>query len=183
MTLSASATFDVADQAPTDLDATVIVQPAAGVGTGGRGRLVHPTLGAFDYYDAPDETVNLDRGGVIVRPLWERSRTLSGQVDALWSGFLRDARVIERWRNGDVGSPIAHLRMLQAIVANPPDPAAGVAGAVVWEPSYATGTRYAVIVADVRAGGDEYQIDWRLEGYGFAPQPVELELRVLGLAP
>lgn len=187
MSLSASTTFDVADAGTvTELDATVIVQPAAGapgpgaVGIGGR--ITHPTLGVLDYYSAPDETVNLDRAGVVVRSVWERTQTLGGQVDALWPSFLRDARVIERWKNADVGCPISHLRLLAAMAANPPDPADGLAGAVIWEPTYATATRYAVIIADVRAGGSEYTIDWFLESKGYAPSPVELELRILGLA-
>lgn len=183
MTLSATSTFTVSDQATTDLTAAVTILPAAGAGPGGKGRLIHPTLGTFDYYSPPDETENLDRAGAVMRAMWARSQTLGGQIDVLWPGYLRDVRVIERWKNGDVGSPLAHLRTLAAMAATPPDPAGGLAGAVVWAPTYAIATRYAVVLAAVRVGGSEYRIDWRLEGLGYTPSPVELEMRILGLAP
>lgn len=177
MSLSASSTFDVLDASTESAEVTVIVQPAAGYGTGGRGRLVHPTLGTLDYVVSPDEVVDFD-GAPLYRPQWARGQTLGGQVDTLWPGFLRDAVVIERWRNGEVGCPIAHLRALWAFFAAPPDPAAGQV--VLWHPNYASAAAYKVALANLRAGGERITIDRRLAGYGFAPQPVELELRILG---
>ncbi len=179
MTISATATFNVADQSALVASVTLIVQPPVGVGTGGRGRLIHPTLGTYDYVNTPDETVNID-GDVCFAALWARSQTLGGQVDTLWSSFLRDGRVIERWIQGDVGAPLAHLRMLWQMYANPPAPGGTP---VIWEPNYATANRYEVIIARVSAGGEEYKLDRRLASKGYAPQPVEVELRVLGYAP
>lgn len=177
MSLTASTTFDVADQAPVSAEAAVVIQPAVGVGTGGRGRLVHPTLGTYDYANTPDETVGLD-GDVLYGPTWAHTATLGGAVDAWWPGFKRDARVVERWKQGQVGAPIEHLRMLWAMFAAPPaDP---IANPVIWTPNYANARSYRVALVDVRAGGERITLDRRLLSWGYAPQPVELELRILG---
>lgn len=177
MSLTASSTFNVADSATVSAEAQTIIQPPVGYGTGGRGRLVHPTLGTYDYANTPDETVNVD-GDVCFSPLWAHAMTLGGGQDTLWPGNLRDARVIERWHQGDVGAPIAHLRTLWAFLTNPPDPASGAF--VQWFPNYANARGYKVVLAEVRAGGEGYRIDRRLLSYGYAPAPVELELRIVG---
>lgn len=179
MTITASTTFDVTDQTPTTVSASTVVQAAVGYGTGGRGRLVHPTLGAYDYVNAPDDVENCD-GDVLIAPMWSHAMTLGGAVDALWPGYLRDAKIIERWRNGDVGCPIEHLRQLWQLFANPPDPVSGTP--VVWSPNYINALSYKVALVDVRSGGQGYRLDLRLARYGYAPQPVELEMRVLGYA-
>jgi hypothetical protein len=177
MTISAAAIFDVADQSPVSAEVTAIIQPPVGAGTGGRGRLVHPTLGAYDYSHTPDETVDLD-GDVLFAPAWAHAATLGGGVDAVWSGHIRDALVVERWAQGDVGCPIAHLRMLLAMRAE----LAPVDAPVLWAPNYATARTYKVAIVDVRAGGERVTLNRRLLSYGYAPQPVELELRILGRA-
>jgi hypothetical protein len=179
MTLSASATFTVADQTPVTVAADAVVQPPVGFGTGGRGRLVHPTLGAYDYAVTPDEVENCD-GDVLIAPVWSHAMTLGGAVDALWPGYLRDALIVERWRNGDVGCPIDHLRQIWQLFANPPDPVTGTP--VVWTPNYINANSYNVAIVSVRSGGSAYRLDLRLARWGYAPQPVELSLRILGYA-
>lgn len=177
MPLTSSTIVAVADETPESVATTVIIQPPSSDPTTARGRLVHPDLGTYDYYSAPDETVNVD-GGPLYRPIWSRAQTLGGSADALWSGFLADARVVERWANGEVGAPIAHLRMLWQFFTNPPTPDEFI----IWTPTYAdTSQGYKVAIVDVRAGGGEYTIDRRLLAYGYAPQPVEIEMRVIGL--
>lgn len=177
MTITATTIFAVADQAAVSAEVTAVIQPPVGAGTGGRGRLVHPALGAYDYSHTPDETVDLD-GDVLYGPSWAHAATLGGGVDAVWSGHIRDVVVVERWAQGDVGCPIAHLRMLLAMRAA----LAPVATPVIWAPNYATARTYKVAIVDVRAGGERVTINRRLESYGYAPQPVELELRILGRA-
>lgn len=179
MTITVAGTFSVADQAPLSAAAETIVQPPVGFGAGGRGRLVHPVLGAYDYVNTPDEVVNLD-GDVLYGPTWAHAPTLGGAVDALWSGFIRDALVIERWGNGTVGCPIDHLRQLWAMYANPPDPNAGAP--VVWSPNYANARSYNVAIVNVSAGGEAYTLKMRLARYGYAPSPVEIQFRILGYA-
>lgn len=175
MALSSSSTFDVADQATVSESLSVTVEPPVGLGTGGRGRLVHPTLGTYDYPNTPTETVNLD-GDVCFPPIFASSRTFGGNVHAQWDGFAGDVVVVERWVNGETGGPIAHLRALWQMYANPPEPG----DAVIWTPNYATSKSFRVLIVGVRSGGGEYTIDRYLAGKGFAPSPVELELRVLG---
>lgn len=186
MSLTASSTFAVADAAIESGSAAVVILPAAAAYNPAtppaerpRGRLTHPTLGVYDYAVPPTEVVNLD-GAVLVSPDWAHTKTLGGGVDALWSGHLRDPRVIERWSNGDTGGPIAHFRALYAFFANPPDPATGTP--VVWAPSYATTLRYNVALVGLRVGGEEMRIDLRLARNGYVPPPLELELRVIGIA-
>lgn len=176
MTISASSTFNVLDASIESAQVSVVIQPAVGVGTGGRGQLVHPTLGTYAYAVAPDEVVDFD-GAPLYSPQWAREQTFGGQVDTLWTGFLRDAVVIERWKNGEVGAPIALLRALWTFFANPPDPTTNQF--VVWSPNYGTAVSYKVALAAVRAGGERITIDRRLASYGYAPQPVELELRII----
>ncbi len=178
MSLTATATFTVADQASVSESITTIVQPPVGVGTGGRGRLVHPVLGTYDYVNSPDETVNID-GDVCIAALWSRAQSIGGQVDTLWPSYLRDGNVIERWIQTDVGAPIAHLRMLWQLFTNPP--AAG-GTQVIWAPNYATNRTYYVILAGVTAGGEEYKLNRYLAKKGYAPNPVELRMRIIGYA-
>lgn len=179
MAITVSGTFSVADQAPTTVGANATVLPPLGFNAGGRGKLTHPTLGAYEYITAPTEVVNVD-GDVCYPPIFAHTMTIGGAVDTVWPGFLRDARVIERWKQGEVGCPIEHLRMLWQIFVNPPDLATGVP--VIWEPNYINARRYNVLITSVKAGGEEYTLDLRLARYGYAPLPVEVELRILGYA-
>ena len=180
MTLTSSSTFNVQDSALESAEVAGTVQAPVGFGTGGKGRLVHPTLGTYDYPIAPTDTVNVD-GDVCFPPSWVTAPTLAGGAVTLWEGNMRDAQVIERWAEGDVGCSVAHLRALWALFANPPDPEDLVEADrfVVWTPSYANANSYKVALVAVRSGGEEYKLDRRLAEYGYAPQPVELVLRVI----
>lgn len=181
MPVTSDNTFDVADQTPESASITVVVQPPIGFGDGeveglGRGQIIHPTLGTYDYVNTPDETVNVD-GNVMFGPQWAHTQTLTSGIDAFWSGNIRDAVVIERWIHGDSGPPIALLRALYSFFANPPeDPAANP---VIWNPNYANTRSFEVAIVAVRSGGQEYRLDRRLLSYGLATNPVELELRVI----
>ena len=183
MAITSTTTLTVADQTPTTGAAQVVILPPSSTPGFGTGRLVHPTLGTLDYPVPPEETEDVD-GGPVYRPVWSRARTLGGTADALWSGYLRDAEVLERWQNGDVGMPLPFFRMLWLMFTNPPDPAAG--SFVLWSPTYAgTALSWKVAISSLSAGGDRYGMDWLLakKGVGgFVPGPVELEMRVLGLA-
>lgn len=177
MTIIASTTFSVANQASLSVNATAIVLAAAGDVLADRGRLVHPTLGTYDYINTPNETLNID-GDITAPPIWTHEMTLGGDVDTNWSAFINDAKVIERWTMGDTGSTIEHLRALWLFFSNPPeDP---IATPVLWYPNYANLNVYNVVLTAVRAGREGYTLDRRLLSYGYAPSPVELELRVLG---
>ncbi len=181
MTISASSTFNVADQTPTTIAASAPILPAATYGAGGLGRLVHPTLGAYDYSLAPAVVKGFD-SDPLYGPIWSHAQTLAGAVDAVWPGFLRDALVVESWGAGMlVGQavPIALFRMLWAMFANPPaDPAANP---VLWSPNYATSASYKVAIVDVRVGGSEgVTLDAYARSRGQVLGPLELELRILG---
>ena len=179
MPITESGTFDVEDADEVSGSGSAPVLSSSGMDWVGRGRLVHPTIGTYDYDRTPDDVVNLD-AGVVVRPIWSHSVTLGGGVDALWAGSMRDVVVVERWRNGDVGAPIELARaLLQMLTVPPVDPSANF---VLWYPNYLTTAGYKVALLDLRSGGQSFTLDLRLASYGFTPQPLELEMRILGEA-
>lgn len=174
MTITASSTFTVASGSALSASVSSSVL-AAVTSPSGRGRLVHPQLGTYDYANTPDEVEGIDATG-LVRPLWIHSVTVGGGVDALWPGHIRDVTVVERWRNGDVGSTLALFRALwQMFSTTPTDP---VGTWVVWSPNYLSAVQYRVLLVDVRAGGGQV-LDLRLLRKGYAPQPVELQMRLV----
>ncbi len=181
-TLISSSTFAVADQAPLSVSTQATILGAVGAGTGGTGRLVHPTLGVYDYELAPNEIEGLD-GDVLYGPTWSRATTLGGAADTFWSGFQRDAVVVERWGAGLLVGPIVPLalfRTLWGMYANPPPDA--VATPVTWSPNYASAKSFRVALADVRVGGRRVTLDVYARSVGYVRGPVELELRILGEA-
>jgi hypothetical protein len=189
MPISSSTTVTVAAQDPLSLEVSATVQPPVAVGEeDGSGRLVHPTLGVYDYEYPPTDTEGFD-GDVCVGPIWTHTPTLEGAIDAMWPGHIRDALVLERWMagitnkgdEGGIGPPISVLRALWAFFANPPaDP---IANPVIWSPTYATTRSYRVVIVGVRSGGEGYRVDRQLlRLFDHAPPPVELVLRVLGYA-
>lgn len=182
MSITTNATITVYNGVALSASATETVQPPAGFGTGGRGRLVHPSSypSGYDYPYTPDETVNVE---VVAAPppSWAITQTLGGASEALWTGYTRGMRVIERWVAGDTGGLLTHLGALWTMFADPPDPDA--AEYVTWSPNYSLSASYNVAIVAVRAGGEPgYKLLRRLAGLGYAPQPVELELAIIGLA-
>lgn len=149
-TLTSEATFTVVPSSLVVADFQFSVLPAWPVQSG-RGRLVHPVLGSFDYEYKPDEWVNID-GDVIIPPIWASTKTLGGAANVLWNGYLRDVVVIEKWKAlGGLAMPISQMRMLYMIWTNPVDP---VIGYVHWYPNYISPLGFKVIPLDLKAGGD-----------------------------
>jgi hypothetical protein len=181
MSITSTNTITVTNAQAVSASVASTVQPPASVGNGGRGRLVHTGLypSGYDYPQTPDETLNVEVTASPA-PLWLATQTLDGGAETKWAGELRGMRIVERWSQGDVGSTVAHLGALWAMFADPPDPDAG--DYVVWTPNYASAASYNVVILDVRAGGvSGYNLQRRLAGFGYAPQPVELELRIISL--
>lgn len=170
-TLTSTATFTIADAATVVEEAQAIILPVASTGEG-RGRLIHPTLGTYDYVHAPDEWTNLD-GDVIISPIWANSKTLSGSSNTLWAGDIRDTIVEERW-TGQLSSSVAHLRALLAMWQNPPDPAADY---VEWWPSYANALGYKVVLIALEVGGQAITLSY-ISRQGWVAAPITLRMRI-----
>jgi hypothetical protein len=170
-TLTSSATLAIGDAAIVIEQAQLIILPVAGVGEG-RGRLVHPTLGVYDYAHAPDEWTNLD-GDVIISPIWANTKTLSGASNTLWTGDIRDTVVEERW-TGRLSASMAHFRALLAMWQNPPDPAAEY---VEWWPSYTTAQGYKVLLLALEVGGQAITLNY-IARQGWVSAPITLRMRV-----
>jgi hypothetical protein len=94
-TLTAATTFSIGASTTVVESAQTTILPVIASGTG-RGRLVHPTLGTYDYEQMPDEWVNVD-GDVLIAPIWSSVRTLDGDANTLWQGDIRDVEVEEHW--------------------------------------------------------------------------------------
>jgi hypothetical protein len=171
--LSSSAVFTIGDAATVIESVALPILPAAGVGAG-RGRLVHPTLGAYDYVHAPDEWANMD-GDAIISPIWATTKTLSGSCNTLWAGDLRDTVIEERW-TGALSASLAHLRALLAVWQNPPDPAAAY---VQWFPSYVNALGFNVIVLALEVGGQAVNFNF-IARQGWIAQPITLRMRIAG---
>jgi hypothetical protein len=115
----------------------------------GQGKIVHPTLGAFDYEYPPDEWTNMD-GDVMIAPTYASTKSLQGSSSKLWSGDIRDITCEERWLSlGGLAMPITQLRLLLACFMNPVDPSIGY---MQWYPSYSNAIGYNVQMIDVVTG-------------------------------
>lgn len=174
-TLTSSATLAIGDAPTTEESVTITVLPVAAPGEG-RGRLIHPTLGTYDYARGPDEWQNLD-GDVVIAPIWASEMTLDGAANTLWPGALRDVIVEERWIQ-PVAGEIELARMLMSMWTNPVDPADG---AIEWWPSYATTLGYQVALLDLRVGAKEITLTPLLK-QGWVRGPITLRMRILGRA-
>src|SRR5579862_3243807 len=97
-TLTSSSTLAIGSGSAVVESVAIPILPGI-VAPGGKGRLIHPTLGTLDYDYAPDEWVNLAHD-VIVPPVWATTKTLSGASNALWPGDIRDVEVQEIWNQG-----------------------------------------------------------------------------------
>lgn len=174
-TLTASASFTIGAGSPDVEEITLDILPAA-VGGAGLGRLVHPTLGTYDYSMSPSQWNGIDTD-VVVPPVWASTKTLSGAANTLWRGSVRDAVCVERWgTDAGVSMPADMFRMLLAFWQNPPDPANGF---IEWWPSYTSAFGYKVILLDFKAGGGQgINLD-TVMNQGYVVGPAELTLRVV----
>jgi hypothetical protein len=170
-TLTASATFSVGASSTLTESITATILPAIVAGAG-RGRLVHPTLGTYDYAYMPDEWVNVD-SDVIIPPIGANARTLDGAANTLWQGHIRDVEVEERWT---FAVSIAHLRSIAAMWQNPPDPDDGY---VQWYPNYANGNGYSVLLLDLSAGGQGIKLNWISRRHSFLIEDMALRMRIV----
>jgi hypothetical protein len=154
-TLTSSASFPVAAAAEEEVDLEIEVLPAF-PDESGYGRIIHPTLGPFDYEVKPDEWVNIDADAIIA-PVWSSSRTLTSAANVLWAGNLRDVVVEERWKAlGGLAMPITQFRMLLAIWTTPVDPDVGY---VQWFPNYISGLGFNVLPVGLSMGGSQIVFD------------------------
>lgn len=173
-TLTASASFTIGTASPAADEISITVLPAA-VGGGGKGRLVHPMLGAFDYESAPDQWSGIDTD-ILIPPVWASSKTLAGTANTLWRGTVRDAVCVETWSaERGIAMAMTQFRMLLAFWQNPPDPANGF---IQWWPSYTSAFGFEVILTNLTTGGNGITID-AIAAQGYLVGPVELTLRVV----
>ncbi len=170
-TLTSQNTFTIGDASTLVAQATITVLPVAGAGQG-RGRLVHPTLGTYDYGYAPDEWEGLDQD-VLIAPVWASSRTLEGAANTLWPGHIKDVECTERWTS-QLSMSMEQLRMLLSMWLNPPAPPSYV----TWYPSYTTALGFKVILLGVTSGGSVLTLD-AITRQGWAAGTIEQRLRVV----
>lgn len=177
-TLTSSATFAVGDAPVAEESVSILVLPVAEAGEG-YGRLIHPTLGVYDYAKSPDEWLNLD-GDVVVPPVWASQQTLTGAANTLWPGALRDVVTEERWTGeGGLAMSTEQLRMFLAMWTNPVDP---LDGEIEWWPSYTTALGFKVALLGVESGGQGITLDHFARVNGWVPYAVTLRMRILGRA-
>ena len=181
--ISSAGSFGVAAAAEAIVYLTLPIYPTFPTGQG-RGRIVHPYLGAFDYEVKPDEWVNIDADAIIA-PIWASSRTLTSAANVLWQGALRDVMVEERWKAlGGLAMPMTQMRMLMAIWTNPIDPDVGY---VQWYPNYITEVGYKVLPVGLSSGGQQGLVfddvvnykDEDGEPIGWITAPVTFTLKIV----
>ena len=176
-TLTSSASFTVADAATATATVTLPVIAAGGFSAGGTGRLIHPTLGTYDYARAPNEWTNLD-GDVVIPPIWSSTKTLLGAANTLFVGDLRDVTVEETWRETGAVMEAAMIRTLLSFWMNPPDPAVAF---VQWFPSYTSALGFNVILLDLTLKGRAITFD-SLSHQGWVRGPVNLKIKIVSRA-
>lgn len=172
-TLTSSATISVGGAATAVDSMQLTVLPAVGTASG-RGRLVHPSLGTYDYIRGPDEWSNID-GDVIVAPIWASSKTLLGSANTLFVGNIRDVTVEERWTQSVAGE-LSLVRALLAFWMNPPDPSLAY---VEWYPTYTSNLGFKVILLALTVGGKEISLS-SLAHQGWVRGPIVLRMKIAG---
>jgi hypothetical protein len=173
-TLTASTAFTIAASSTVVADVDIEVVAVGTAGTG-RGRLIHPTLGTFDYLYMPEQWINMD-GDAIIRPQWQTSQTLSSGQATLWGGNIKDVRCSEVWTApGGLSMPMSMLRMLMTIFQNPVDPEVDY---VQWWPSYTTTLGFDVAVVGLTVGNTDITLtDTSLQGWCDLPVTITYQLR------
>ena len=173
-TLTSSASFTVADATTSIATVALPVISAGGFGAGGTGRLIHPTLGTYDYARAPNEWSNLD-GDVVIPPIWSSTKTLLGAANTLFVGDIRDVTVEETWRESGAAMEAAMLRTLLSFWMNPPDPAVAF---VQWYPSYTSVLGFNVLLLELSLKGRSITFD-SLSHQGWVRGPVNLKIKIV----
>lgn len=171
-TLTSQATFTIGESSTDEASVNLTILPAVGASTG-RGRLIHPTLGTYDYQTCPDEWSNVD-GDVIIPPIWSSSKTLNGASNTLFAGNIRDVVVEERWLE-DSSVSMDQVRMLASFWQNPPDPAEEH---VEWYPNYTNEHGYKVILLALDLNGQGLNFDY-VARQGYARGMLALRMRVV----
>jgi hypothetical protein len=178
-TLTNSTTVEFGPEAPTvaEISVTSIALPIGGTPTG-KGRLIHPTLGTYDYEHTPSSWDNID-ADVIIPPVWASAKTLQGSANTLWTGNIRDVVCVERWDAdaGDIKMRMSMLRMLISFFTTPPDPASAY---VQWWPSYTTELGFKVAITNLQVGGQGITLDTIASRKDWARREVTLTLKLLG---
>lgn len=175
--LTSSATLTVGDGSVVTESVSFSVLPALPGGSG-KGRLIHPTLGSYDYDVEPVEWSNM-YADAIVRPFWSSSLTLDGASSTLWAGGLKDVECEERW-SGELAMRSSQLSMLLAMYQDPPDPETAW---VQWWPSYINDLGFYVLLTGLDVGGSGAMV---LDGWvhgGYVSKAVTLKLRIVGRVP
>lgn len=171
--ISSSNTFTIGEASTETSAVDIAILPALGSGVG-TGRLVHPTLGAYDYEKCPDEWVNID-GDVIIPPVWTTSKALLGASNTLFAGHIRDVVVEERWL-GELSTSIEMVRMLASIWQTPPNPSDDY---VEWYPNYINALGYKVIVVALELNGQGLNFDY-ISRMGHVRGDLVLRMRIAG---
>jgi hypothetical protein len=172
-TLTSSATIAVGEGATAVDSVQLTVLPAVGA-PNGRGRLIHPSLGTYDYVRGPDEWSNID-GDVIVAPIWASAKTLLGSANTLFVGNIRDVTVEERWTQSVAGE-LSLVRALMAFWMNPPDPSLAY---VEWYPTYTSNLGFKVILLSLTVAGKEITLS-SLAHQGWVRGPIVLRMKIAG---
>lgn len=173
--LTQTTTFTIGDGVTQTVSTTVnVILPVGGTNSG-KGRLVHPTYGSYDYEFAPDKRTNIFGNDIVVPPGWSSTKTLSGSANTLFVGNVRDVTVKEEW-NQDIAMLTPQLQILLTFWVNPPDPSVDY---VRWYPTYTTQLGFKVIMLNITCGGEGITTDY-LTKQGVVAGPVVLEMKIAG---
>jgi len=172
-----STAFVIAAGSSATAEASVTVIPNAAPGEGA-GRLIHPTLGTFDYAYMPEQWVNMD-GNALIIPKWQNTQTLDSGQNTLWSGNIKDVECKEIWTApGGLAMPMSQLRVLISFFQNPPDPTVDY---IQWWPSYVTGNGFDVVIKSMQVGSSGFTFsDVSLQGW--IDLPVTMVYQIVGPA-
>ncbi len=171
--LTSQTTFTVGDASTDTTSTSITILPAIGASTG-KGRLIHPTLGTYDYECCPDEWSNID-GDAIIAPIWASSKTLNGTSNTLMMGNIRDVVVEERWTSG-LSTSLEMVRILASFWQNPPDPALDY---IKWYPNYVNTNGYNVILTNLELNGQGLNFDY-ISRQGYVTGALVLRMRIAG---
>lgn len=175
--LTQTTAFTISENNILSVSAVVDVVLSSSGTTSGKGRLIHPTYGIYNYEYAPDAKTNLFGSDVVIPPGWTSTKTLSGSANTLFVGNIRDVTVKETW-NQDIAMLTSQLQVLLTFWMNPPDPSVDY---VKWYPNYTTPLGFKVIMLNLTCGGDGITTNY-LTKQEVVEGPVVLEMKIAGRA-